>query len=364
MNFYRLFQVKLVDIPKPDYSELRRSIPGHENTLDPRLRRILRIKEDPADSDTSSVSNTIKSPSYSSPNAYFDSDAVPPRPSKLLTDLPIPNTLSGSDAVCKPRIDPRRPNMQMTSSTVGAPVPATLASQQQQQQRPPQLGIQSILQKSNWYQNCSSKQKIMVNQQLAIVSTELKKYHADTSPNKIFDLTFVRQNQVLQDVLTHLGIYINDMGEFVQLSGPGAMGGNDGGIGNVAGSHNGMADLMSLPINQLHAMQQTMGGNNPSFNVPPPMMRFGPVGMPNDMMRPGLLGMAPNMPLPTPFNLFEHSGAPNNFDNFNNFNRGGNQQNNNMNRNNFGGNRWSGHANSGNNRNQFDNRGQSRRDKK
>lgn len=318
----------------------------------------------------------------------------------------MPNIAGGNDIICKPRIDPRRPNVQMTSNTVSGNIAATVSQQQQNPvatQQSPQLSIQNILQKSNWYQNCSSKQKIMVNQQLAIVSTELKKFHADTSPNKIFDLQFIIQNQVLQNVLTNLGIYINDMGEFVQLSGSGPMPNSDN-MNNANGSNSGIVDLMSIPIgnnldmnmdfmrNQQHALQQAMSGNAAAYMgagpaVPPPLLRF--PGIPNEVMRPGLLGMAPNIPLPTPFNLFEShqshpNNGPNNFENFFNRNnlatdniRPGNQNaNNNSNRNNFrtgGGSRWSANCISGNNnvnrdlsmrRNQFDNRNNSRREKK
>lgn len=152
----------------------------------------------------------------------------------------------------------------------------------------------------------------MVNQQLAIVSTELKKFHADPSENKIFDLKFIIQNQLLQEVLTNLGIFISEDGEFVQLdqSAPKDTSRSGGG---------GLVDLMSLPISnnmdlndylrnqqqqvaqqqqQQQALQQAMSAmGNPRFLGVTPSASLIPgfAGLPD--IRPGLLGIAPNLPI-------------------------------------------------------------------
>lgn len=178
----------------------------------------------------------------------------------------------------------------------------------------------------------SSKQKIIVNQQMAIVSTELKKFNADPSENKIFDLKFINQNPLLQEVLTNLGIFISDDGEFVQLDQPSMIGGKDGIQARSADVTvaQGVVDLMSIPMdidylrNQQQQQQQqqelqqqqaaalqaqinAMGG--PRFlgaaatSAAQQMLGFG--SLPGDVIRPGILGMAPNMQLNDAFNLIQ-----------------------------------------------------------
>lgn len=299
--FLLIKQVKEVEIPKPDYSELRKSIPTHENTLDPRLRRILRIKEDYPESETNFTLSNKASP--------FSPPHEPEVASVSTTKI---------DTVSDPRrqrIDPRRPNAHMLSANSNATsstTPSVLTKQSSTQpQRSVHLDIQNILQKSNWYKDCSSKQKIMVNQQLAIVSTELKKFHADPSENKIFDLKFIIQNPLLQEVLTNLGIFISDDGEFVQLDQQ-SLGGKDMQARNAAGNSQGLVDLMSIPmdfdmlrnqqqqqeVQQQHqaALQAQINALGPRFlgtTASTQMLGFG--SMPGDVIRPGLLGIAPNM---------------------------------------------------------------------
>lgn len=236
------------------------------------------------------------------------------------------------------RIDPRRPNAHLinssnsTQSNVTATAPSVL--NKTQPQRSVHLDIQNILQKSNWYKDLSSKQKIIVNQQMAFVSTELKKFHADPSENKIFDLKFINQNPLLQEVLTNLGIFISDDGEFVQLDQQSLIGGKDtmqarsaAAVAAAVGAQS-LADLMSIPMdidylrNQQQQQQEVqqqqqaaaiqaqinaMGG--PRFlsatTSAQQMLGFG--SLPGDVIRPGILGMAPNMQLNDAYNLMQNA---------------------------------------------------------
>lgn len=177
----------------------------------------------------------------------------------------------------------------------------------------------------------------MVNQQLAIVSTELKKFHADPSENKIFDLKFIIQNPLLQEVLTNLGIFISEDGEFVHLD-QSSMSGKDGQIRNVgANSQGGPVDLMSIPmefdylkdlqqLQQREAQQQTailnaMGPRMGHFLGAP----AGFAALPGDVIRPGLLGMAPSMnQLTDAFNMLHNANQNAAFSNRGNGGSGGN----------------------------------------
>lgn len=368
-------QVKEVEIPKPDYSELRKSMPN-ENTLDPRLRRILRIKDDyPTESESNFALSTKASP-FSPPHE------------------PESTTINTVSDPRRQRIDPRRPNAHLTNSgsaQANANTPAastTTASSTLNKAHPPRsvhLDIQNILQKSNWYKDLSSKQKIIVNQQMAIVSTELKKFHADPSENKIFDLKFINQNPLLQEVLTNLGIFISDDGEFVQLDQQqqSMIGGKDSmqartaaaaaaAVAAAAGAQS-LADLMSLPMesilraNQQQQQQQqeaqqqqqaavlqaqlnAMGG--PRFlqsaaASAQQILGFG--GLPADVIRPGILGIPPNMQLNDAYNLIQNANQNAAF-----FNQRASGTGNSNSGGSGGGNRRTGGGGGGMRRNQFD----------
>lgn len=301
-------QVKEVDIPKPDYSELRKSIPTRENILDPRLRRILRIKDENTESDTAFSIGAKSSPFSASPFS------PPHEPEAQHVPIPRADTTT-TTTVSDPRrqrADPRRPNAHM-SSAIPSPATAPVLNKPStaQPQRSVHLDIQNILQKSNWYKECSSKQKIMVNQQLAIVSTELKKFHADTSENKIFDLKFIIQNQLIQEVLTNLGIFISEDGEFVHLDQSSLSGGGGGGGGkdsqtrNAGGNLQGPVDLMSIPmefdylkdLQQREAVQQQAAMINamgPRFvGAPTSTQMLGLGNLTEDVIRASLFGMPP-----------------------------------------------------------------------
>lgn len=360
-----------MDIPKPDFTEIRRSInQSFDDILDPRLRKI--FSQRPAES------------------TKFTSQELSPNSNKA-----EPATDSSSS---KLRIDPRRRNApnEATSETLDAVVvPANPVAASNN------LDIQTILQTSDWYKNLSSKQKIMANQQLAHLSGILKKFHADCQPNKVFDLSVVMQNPVLGQVLTNLGIYIDENGQFVKFTQTNPqppplmpqLGNNMdfGGMNQIGGGVNmGMGVDMNLP-----PMGMGSGVLGQDFNQPPmgmlqqqppnAMGRFmGPAGMPMPIrppnfmgdIRPGLLGVAPGIP----FNIFDgqrgggpsnlnpmfdrnHGGGGGNFDhNFSNFDanengrfpgRFDNQMNQPDRRNRMDNDRWPsrGGRNCGNNRN-------------
>ncbi len=266
--------------------------------MDPRLRKIF-SQRPPSES------------SKFSPNS----------PTAIKTE-PITDSASS-----KQRIDPRRRNappadaaIELTSAEVPVVVNPSSASNN--------LDIQTILQTSDWYKNLSSKQKIMANQQLAHLSGVLKKFHADwTTPNKVFDLTIVTQNPVLGQVLTNLGIYIDENGQFVkftqtspqppplmqqqpQLGNNMDFGGMNQ-IGNVNMGGMGGVDMMNLPVMGM------VSGVQPQMSMlqqPPPntIGRFMGAGPPHGMqirpppnfmndVRPGLLGVAPGIP----YNMFD-----------------------------------------------------------
>lgn len=362
--------------------------------LDPRLRRILRIKDDCIESDNA-FSLNLKSSPFSPPHEI---ESTPPNPflgssssSSSLTSSASTHTKNDVQRTDprSARTDPRRPNAQLSTSNTNTAAnnqSSTSVLNQPQSttaQRSLHLDIQNILQKSNWYKDCSSKQKIMVNQQLAIVSTELKKFHADPSENKVFDLKFILQNQLLQEVLTNLGIFISEDGEFVQLdqSQTNSKDTSRGGGANATG----LVDLMSIPLGnnlndlneylrnqqqqvaqqqQQQALQQAMNAmGNPRFLGATPaslLPGFTNVNLPSDVIRqPGLLGIAPNMPIGDAFTLAQAQAQF--------FNRGSGNNANSDNRNNYRGVNVGGGNNNrrdgGNNR-RFNDRNNARRDKK
>lgn len=88
-----------VDIPKPDYSELRKNIPNHENTLDPRLRRILRIKDDYTEPE-----NAFSVTPFSPP--HNETELTPLNPFSSVSSLPstsLSSTHSKSELISDPR---------------------------------------------------------------------------------------------------------------------------------------------------------------------------------------------------------------------------------------------------------------------
>lgn len=72
----------------------------------------------------------------------------------------------------------------------------------------------TILLSSGWYADLSSSHKIMVNQQLAILKTEMQAFHMKRNINQpyLFDLSLIKQNPLLQQTLVCLNLYVDENG--------------------------------------------------------------------------------------------------------------------------------------------------------
>lgn len=201
-----------------------------------------------------------------------------------------------------PQLDPRKRNL-----APAAPI------------QPAKMEIKNILQNSEWYKNLSSSQKMMVNQLLSELSIELKRFHSDPTPTKMFDVTFFSQRTLLQQVMTNLGVFINMKGEFEEF--------------------NEIASFPSHPMPTLAQMQlQPPPGNHINManisNLPnmtaPPMLTPQVWSNPRFLneLRPGILGMAPNIAAQNirPFNYDPMQPNIQNMQNMQNMqNFGGNQ---------------------------------------
>uniref|UniRef100_A0A1Q3EZ80 C3H1-type domain-containing protein n=1 Tax=Culex tarsalis TaxID=7177 RepID=A0A1Q3EZ80_CULTA len=262
------YKVHEVDIPKPNYKDIRRNTPRPERTKDPRLRRIFGMYNE---DDNNGGEN----------KATGDGLLQGMRSPRSSTSMASGVAAAGPIA---PRVDPRTKRSQENKSQ---------QLQQQQQQdggsssnvtKSNQLDVQTILLRSSWYTDLSSKHKIMVNQQLAILSTEMKKYHnSDKSTDKLAE--FMQQlatNQMLQFILTNLNVYVDDSVTFCEVpmvSSP-------------------PLPMMNVPPPNLMPPMNML----PPVNIPPPIATQPPslFDLPRfncpPEVRPGLLGVAPNMP--------------------------------------------------------------------
>lgn len=254
-----VYKVHEVDVPNPNYKDIRRNTPRPDRTKDPRLRRIFGMSNE-------------------------DDNENGPKSDLLLLGIRSPkssSSASGQGPVA-PRVDPRTKRMQETK--IQSPVHDGGVAPNAPGSNPAQLDVQTILQRSNWYLDLSSKHKIMVNQQLAILTTEMKKFHnSDKSPDKLADFMHqLANNQMLQFILTNLNVYMDDSVAFAEVplvpSQPPPM-------INVPPPNLGMGPMGHMgPVNIPPPMQKPPSlFDLPRFNCPPEV-------------RPGLLGVAPNMP--------------------------------------------------------------------
>lgn len=327
-------------MPPPNFKQLQSKLHEEDNPVDPRLRRMLGLTEKlsketggcqtVSDNDNfdeaiifqckmPKLSNTdVESPPNSPPRFYS------PFASTTSTNDFISKIQQSSNQASGPRQDPRCRNKSATSNKLPQAT-KTVPSSTTTTTNNFFPDIKTFLPSSEWYQNLSSKHKIMVNQQLALVSTELKKFHKDTTPNKIFDMSFILNNQTLQQMLTNLLIFIDDDGQIHKID-------------------QDSDEPSNMVAHMQHPPPINMNQPPPCFqldhrNGPPPQMAF-PIMPPQINMRPGLLGMAPqgfnpfNQPPPPILqnNNFQPQRPMNTNNNNNNNQRRGNNRTNNRGR--------------------------------
>lgn len=261
------YKLVTIDIPRPDYTDIRNSTAKSQALVDPRLRKVFRLSVEESNSDSEKSSKTPAAPTG-------------------------------------PRIDPRRK-------------PKDVAESASREQKSNSLDLQTILQNSNWYKDLSSTQKIFVNQHLAPVTQMIKQYQQEKSPGRIFDLGVIQGNSVLCSILTNLGISLGENGEYSYLPKPKApllktpINFNQNQFlmnSNMSGSPNSMdggnMNLMNMPMG--------IGGMNNNMNVGNNMHGFNQsISDPRGGPTPGLLGIAPNIP----HNFNNKFAGPNNFGN-------------------------------------------------
>jgi hypothetical protein len=157
------YEVKIVDIPKPDYSEIKRSFQKMDSIQDPRLKKLCNLGE-------SNQSNSTSS-----------------------------------------NLDPRKRKQNDSGASESA------QSNNSSSAGSKRLQISTILQNSKHYNELSSSQKMIVNDILAELSKQLKVFHSDKSSSKVFDTTFISQNPRLSQILIGLGVFVNAEGEFEEI---------------------------------------------------------------------------------------------------------------------------------------------------
>ncbi|KAL0838810.1 hypothetical protein ABMA28_016847 [Loxostege sticticalis] len=253
-----------IDIPRPDYTDIRNSTAKSQALVDPRLRKVFRLSLDESNSD-----------------------------SEKSTTKPV---------ATGPRVDPRRKPKEGNDGLIQESKPKSNA-----------LELQNILQNSNWYKDLSSTQKIFVNQHLAPVTQMIKQHQQDKMPGKKLDLSGIQNNSVLCSIFTNLGISLGENGEFTYLPKPkeallktpvNPFVHNSNMPLPPGGMDPGNMNLMNIPPMGMGGMNNMNVGPMHGFNQNLPDPRGGPT--------PGLLGIAPN--IPHGFNNGKFNG-PNNFGN-------------------------------------------------
>uniref|UniRef100_A0A182N283 C3H1-type domain-containing protein n=1 Tax=Anopheles dirus TaxID=7168 RepID=A0A182N283_9DIPT len=309
-----MYKVYVVDVPRPNFGPLRRSMARPVGTKDPRLRRLFGLLSDD-EIDADDASDGIKSPDpnpVASP-LYGNPPTVHPPPA--VTSKPAIST--------GPRIDPRKRHAEKQQlEAVAQQQQVAVSSNPRPSNVTPQIDVQAILQKSPWYKDLGSKHKIMVNQQLAILSTEMKKYHnSERTTEQLSEfMKFLGTNSLLQHILTCLNVFVDDSVTFCEVPvvpnlPPPAL----PMLPNIPPPSMGGPALppaaMQLPV-PVHVPPPLGPMSLPPPHQPnvPPMFHGGgpngdPFGRQHDqqqappqgppipaMMRPGLLGVSPNMP--------------------------------------------------------------------
>lgn len=319
------YKVYEVDVPRASYAELRQHFKSDHST-DPRLRRILGLPELSQTKTSAALSRKVRKTSHSSsiasPSESEEASPkyyTPPSSSSTAEEKVKPTTQHSrldprerdprsGESRGDPRSDPRsrqdpRSAANSNTSTASSNSSSTTTTSNTTGGQKQNIEIRNLLQKSEWYKNLNSKFKIMVNQQLALVSTELKKFHQDPSPNKIFDISFIVSNQTLQQILTNLGIFIDDNGEVAHIE-------NDNEeLGDTAlQQQTDLSGKANINLPNLSQPPPNVGGQNNAaldfLRAPPPSLvaqgpppiALGPMFQRSLMQaftRPSLLGLPP-----------------------------------------------------------------------
>ncbi|KAH8366641.1 hypothetical protein KR084_009519 [Drosophila pseudotakahashii] len=319
------WQLQEVSVEDANYAQIRVSALHKEqrDLRDPRMRRILGLPEMPdnggplgstglagAGGGSSSTGDSYgrSGATIASPESDTNvRDTTPSSPPPTLANLPSMSVPPPSMSVpppslqiekptvrADPRRDPRRAHLQAQAASTAHPSPTTTTNATGGSKQISE--IRSLMQSSNWYKNLGSNNKIMVNQQLALVFTELKKFHQlpEDAP-KIFDVSFIVNSPTLQQIFAKLFIFVDDNGQVVQMPEENNGGGGGGAVGGaVAGGGGGgvvlpnlsqpppnLAQMLRVPppnIRMLRMSGMMMQMGAPLFNQPPP--RAGLLGMP------------------------------------------------------------------------------------
>ncbi|XP_046867635.1 protein suppressor of sable isoform X2 [Drosophila willistoni] len=271
--------------------------------MSPMARDTTPTSPPPSSSSTTTTSSSATSQVFSSSTKMVLPAMNVPPPTM---GIPPPNLAPEPQVRTDPRRDPRRAHLNASSNTANTSNSSSNSSSSistnssSTSQTNPSGGskqileIRNLMQSSNWYKNLGSNNKIMVNQQLALVFTELKKFHQQEGNNKIFDLNFIVNNSTLQQIFAKLYIYIDDMGQVVQL--PEDL--PTQGVSSAAASSLILPNLSQPPPNMVQMLRQpppNMCGNAPGgglimqMGMPPPTVVFNQP----PPSRPRLLGMGP-----------------------------------------------------------------------
>lgn len=78
--------------------------------------------------------------------------------------------------------------------------------------RTPKVDFELLLCASVWYRDLPFQEKLVVNQTLGRVSSELNHFHANTNPDKRLNVTAYEQDMLLTYILNNLGVYITNAG--------------------------------------------------------------------------------------------------------------------------------------------------------
>ncbi|XP_077284993.1 suppressor of sable RNA-binding protein [Arctopsyche grandis] len=253
------YKICLIDIPKPDYTDIKNSTPKSQAHGDPRLRKIFRL-------------------------SFDDSPSEPP------------SEKSSKQAVIV-RSDPRKKLTESVEKQVVA--------------KPAPLDLPTVIQASEWYKDLNSNYKILVNQQLAAVSADLKQFHLDDTPGKFFNLSKIKSNNILCTIFSNLGIFPNESGEFYRMTLPDNSMLNPSPMNFNANPEmfmGGMMDNMNMMALNSMGAAGPMGNMNNMGNFNPRFQMGDSRGAPVHGMPPG---MQPN---------FDYGGGISNFNSDNNYN--------------------------------------------